>query len=428
MEAFPLHDLVQKVLGDYFRPEGRPPGTPYRLLPMWRQKVDRTREGLAVLASFVEVHLAREGHDGPVGINLLTKVQLPNLATLYGAMLAGVDYVLMGAGIPRDIPGVLDSLAAHRPATIPFGVEEGRSSDSRGRNGERELLRFDPRDHWLEEPKEALTRPRFLPIVAAGSLARMLVRKANGAIDGFIVEGPTAGGHNAPPRGRLKTDDGGEPIYGERDEVDPDEMRKLGLPFWLAGGEGSPEALRRAREVGAAGVQVGTLFAYAEESGLDPAIKQTVLGKVARNEVEVRADVRASPTGFPFQIVQLEGTASSPRVYEARKRKCDLGYLRTPYRRDDGRIGYRCPAEPVAAYVRKGGREEDTQGRQCLCNALMADVGRGQVREEGTEPPLVTSGSDLSRMGEFLGGRERYSAKDVVEYLVSGVRAAPRSG
>ena len=30
---------------------------------------------------------------------------------LYGAMLAGVDYVLMGAGIPRTIPGILDSLA-----------------------------------------------------------------------------------------------------------------------------------------------------------------------------------------------------------------------------------------------------------------------------------------------------------------------------
>ena len=30
---------------------------------------------------------------GKVGINLLEKVQLPNLATLYGAMLAGVDYV-----------------------------------------------------------------------------------------------------------------------------------------------------------------------------------------------------------------------------------------------------------------------------------------------------------------------------------------------
>lgn len=32
-------------------------------------------------------------------------------------MLAGVDYILMGAGIPSEIPALLDSLAAGSPAT-----------------------------------------------------------------------------------------------------------------------------------------------------------------------------------------------------------------------------------------------------------------------------------------------------------------------
>ena len=35
---------------------------------------------------------------------------MPHLASIYGAMLAGVGYVLMGAGIPLHIPGVLDAL------------------------------------------------------------------------------------------------------------------------------------------------------------------------------------------------------------------------------------------------------------------------------------------------------------------------------
>ena len=78
-----------------------------------RRQMSRERQQLTMLANFVEIFLAREGHDGIVGINLLTKVQMPTLPSLYGAMLAGVDYVLMGAGIPREIPGVLDALAQH---------------------------------------------------------------------------------------------------------------------------------------------------------------------------------------------------------------------------------------------------------------------------------------------------------------------------
>ena len=93
--------------------------------------------------------------------------------------------------------------------------------------------------------------------------------------------------------------------------------------------------------------------------------------------------LRASPTGFPFKVVQLEGTMSSDPVYQSRERVCDLGYLRTAYRMENGRIGYRCPAEPVDTYVAKGGVLEETIGRKCLCNALMADVGVGQVRDGG---------------------------------------------
>ncbi|MFX4805988.1 hypothetical protein ABTB42_20590, partial [Acinetobacter baumannii] len=63
---------------------------------------------LTVVANFVEVWLAKQGHNSPIGINLLEKIQVPTVPSLFGAMLAGVDYVLMGAGIPRQIPGVLD--------------------------------------------------------------------------------------------------------------------------------------------------------------------------------------------------------------------------------------------------------------------------------------------------------------------------------
>ena len=67
MSAFPMPGVAAQVLARYFRPGGRAPGTAYTLLPLYRQQVDQAREALTVLAAFVEVYLAREGHDGLVG-------------------------------------------------------------------------------------------------------------------------------------------------------------------------------------------------------------------------------------------------------------------------------------------------------------------------------------------------------------------------
>src|SRR5690606_23985879 len=139
---------------------------------------------------------------------------------------------------------------------------------------------------------------------------------------------------------------------------------------------------------------------------------------------------RASPTGFPFKVVSIEGTMSEPDTYEARRRVCDLGYLREVYRTEDGGHGYRCASEPVADYVRKGGNAADTVGRKCLCNALMADIGLGQARKRGAEElPLVTSGDDLAAIVPMM-GEDGYGASDVLDYLMrlpQGAHSAERS-
>ncbi len=188
-------------------------------------------------------------------------------------MLAGVDYVLMGAGIPREIPAVLDALAHHRLAS--FRLEAIGLA-----NGAAPMIALDPADYWCAPAP--LKRPRFLPIVASNSLAAMLAHKLGQGINGFVIEGPTAGGHNAPPRGAPEFNDRGEPLYGSRDEVDLERIRELGLPFWLAGGTGHPAALQRALASGAAGIQVGTLFAFCGESGLTADLKVSVLASAAR--------------------------------------------------------------------------------------------------------------------------------------------------
>jgi NAD(P)H-dependent flavin oxidoreductase YrpB (nitropropane dioxygenase family) len=380
-------------------------------IPMYTIDGGRELLELTVVASFVEVFLAKEGHGGPVGINLLEKIQLPTLPTLYGAMLAGVDYVLMGAGIPREIPAVLDRLALHEDAALKLSVEDAAPHEDH-------RVHFRPRD-LLGPHAPPLRRPFFLAIVASDVLATTLARKSQGRVDGFVVEGPVAGGHNAPPRGALTLNERGEPIYGPRDAVDLAKLRALELPFWLAGAYGTAERLHEARAAGAHGVQVGTAFAFCRESGFPDETKRLLLERSRRGEGVVLTSAVASPTGFPFKVVAWEGSLSDEAVYRARPRVCNLGYLRRPYRRADGTLGYRCPGEPEELYARKGGKES-TAGRICLCNGLLAAVGLPQgSRSDAVEPPVITSGDDFTQLARLLGGgRTMYSAADVIASLL----------
>jgi len=412
LAQFPVPEIAQKILKKYFVPGGKRKDVPYQLLPLYTANPSLFLQALTVVSNFAEVFLAKEGHRGEVGINYLEKIQFPLLPSLYGAMLAGVAYVLIGAGIPREIPGVLDQLVHHQEVSIRLHVENAASEDDF-------RIRFDPK-RILSQKLPELARPKFLAIIASATLASALAKKSTGKVDGFVIEGPTSGGHNAPPRGPLQLNAKGEPIYGSKDEVDLEAVKALGLPFWLAGSYGNPEQLKRAREWGAAGVQVGTAFAYCRESGLSEEIKYKLLQKARRGEGEVFTDPVASPAGFPFKVVKMEGSMSEPEVYAARPRVCDLGFLRHLYKKEDGSLGYRCPAEPIDTYVKKGGRIEETVGRKCLCNGLLATIGLPQRQGNGyLEPPIVTSGDDLNKIARFLKkGETSYSASDVIEQLL----------
>jgi nitronate monooxygenase len=417
LDAFPFPEMARRIWQEYFVADGKPVDAPYPLTPVHQRKDLRKAIELCIVSNFVEVFLAKEGHKNPVGINFLEKVQMPHLASIYGAMLAGVGYVLMGAGIPLHIPGVLDLLAAHHAAEYKLSVTGAVQ-------GQDTQMHFNPAD-YAEGPLPLLHRPKFLAIVSSNTLATTMLRRATGRVDGLVIESPTAGGHNAPPRGKLQLNENGEPIYGERDQVNIAELRTLGVPFWLAGGYGSPEKVREALDQGAAGVQVGTAFAFSQESGLRPDLKKSLLTHAATGTGEVFTDPLASPTGFPFKVALLDGSYSDPDVAAARTRICDLGYLREPYNAPDGNIGYRCAAEPVANYVAKGGKIEETVGRKCLCNALLANIGHAQRRKNDViEPALVTIGDDLNTVVQFMApGHESYSAAEVVASLLSKVAA-----
>jgi NAD(P)H-dependent flavin oxidoreductase YrpB (nitropropane dioxygenase family) len=328
-----------------------------------------------------------------------------------------VDVVLMGAGIPSSIPGVIARLARWEDAELRLSVEDNQQDEP-------VQMRFSPRE-LFGLPAPPLRRPQFLAIVSSHVIAKALQKKANGPVDGFVIEDYTAGGHNAPPRKARR----GEAVFASgfssADVPDLAEFRALGVPFWLAGSCATPERLRAARAAGAAGVQIGTPFAFCDESAILPELKRDVVERAKRRRLSVVTDFEASPTGYPFKRIVREEQPEEIAALRARARVCDLGYLRRPYHDAAGRLGYRCAGEPVQTYLHKGGDEADTANKLCLCNQLLATIGLAQERDTGVELPLLTAGEELSEIARFVGPlQSSYTAGDVIRFMQGRAPAA----
>ena len=385
MSAYPHQETITEIIDRFFIEGGREAGKPYLDVPKLSIKGNLFSNKLLAVASFVEVWLAKEGHNGLIGMNILEKIQLAIPAQLYGAMLAEVDYILIGAGIPAQVPHLLNEISQGSKVAMKVDVADTK---------EKHYLHFDPRTLGLDN--FPIKRPLFLAIVTSHALVAYLNKDEETKPDGYVIEFHVAGGHNAPPRAKNHVNDEGEAVYNELDIPNLEKIHASGSPFWLAGGYATPEKVKEAISYGAQGVQVGSLFALANESGFTNENRSSILVSLADPTMRVMTDASASPTGFPFKVIQNNQTLSNDNLYKERTRICDLGYLRTMFQREKGGIGYRCPAEPLDNYEFKNGQVDQAQGSKCLCNALMADIGLGQVRPDGrTEISLLTFGSDL---------------------------------
>ncbi len=393
-------------------PNGKPVSVPLTL--------DEDVIELLIATGFAEVWLAKEGHAGKIFINFLNKVELPLIYVLYGAMLAGVDGVVVGAGNPEGLPALCRQLTTHAAVTHEISVLYRKT-------GEEFQIIFDPKQ--IAEGKLAtrpLPKPAFLAIVSLERLVELLAKSETLPPDGFIIEHHTAGGHNANPVGPLVKDELGQPVYSEKDEADLAAIRAVGIPFWLAGGYGSRDKLQEALAHGANGVQVGTAFALAEESGMKPAYRSAILAalKSGVSDAELVRTTTFSPTGFSFKVAQLQDTLSDENVYTDRKRVCDIGLLQQrgftqPDEHGLRTLFQRCPAGPVEPYINKRGLARNTEERRCLCNGLLSCVGLGQVKqiqgESVEEPAIVTLGNHLDGVRRLSRqGQAHYYVEDVV--------------
>ncbi len=379
---------------------------------------------LVVLSAFAEVWLAKQGHDGNIFINFLKKVELPLVYGMYGAMLAGVDGVIVGAGNPDGLAAIRSQLVNHEPVSIPLQVLYRES-------GENFHVAFDPKEIASGNlTREPLKSPAFLAIASLQNLVKGLAESTSMKPDGFIIEHHTAGGHNASPQGPLMLDEEQQPIYGEDDDPDIESIHRIGIPFWLAGGYGNKEKLQEAITLGATGVQVGSIFAMSEESGMDPDYRIAFM-KQLKNESDDSKLVKTtlvSPTGFPFKVLQLEGTMAYDTIYKHRLRVCDIGLLQQlglskPDENGIRRLFQRCSAAPIEGYINKRGLMHNTKDRRCLCNGLLSAVGLGQVISNGDspkqEPAILTLGNHIDGIRRLSrSGQTRYWVRDVIEDIL----------
>ena len=350
----------------------------------------------------MEVKRAQSGHRGQVGINVMWKCALTVLPSIYGAMLAGVDALLCGAGVPMELPAIVAKLRdgedlGFEPLTggtthVHLQVAQDCPAEF--------LARFEP--------------PKMIPILSNFAFPKRLLdtwQKSYGARPfAFVLENHAAGGHNAPPRNKSD--------FTAQDDLEGyfEKVVALGVPVFVAGdfkNGGTHEDYEFWRARGAYGVQVGSRFALCNESGMRADLREKIIASNRVGQTKIETSPRYSPTGYPLKFVDMPGTLARPELHEERRRVCNRMYLAQSHfkQNSDGTLteSYLCPAQSEAQYTRGGGDAGDLEGRICLCNALLSTA--GFYTDE--EAPLVTLGQSGAQVHEAL------SARQVVESILT---------
>ncbi len=205
-----------------------------------------------------EIRLAREKTKGIVGVNIM--VAMSNFVDMVKASIAEkIDVIFAGAGMPLELPSYLT--------------------------------------------KDSTTK--LVPIVSSARAARLIcekwVSKYDYLPDAVVVEGPKAGGHLG-----FKPEQIEDEKYSLENlipeviaELKPFE-KKYGrkIPVIAAGGIYTGEDMYNIMKLGAAGVQMGTIFVTTNECDASDSFKQAYIG--AKQE---DIGIIKSPVGMPGRAI-----------------------------------------------------------------------------------------------------------------------------
>ncbi|MDR1556017.1 MAG: nitronate monooxygenase family protein [Tannerellaceae bacterium] len=236
-----------------------------------------------------EIRRAKEKSKGIIGVNIM--VALTNYADMVRTSIAEkADVIFAGAGLPSDLPSYL--------------------------NGD--------------------SHTKLVPIVSSSRAARIICDKwknnYNYLPDAIVVEGPKAGGHLGFKVNQLQDEHFAlEQLIPEVITVAASYNDEKKIPVIAAGGISSGNDIRRFLDMGASGVQMGTIFITTDECDASDTFKNVFVN--ARQE-----DVKIiqSPVGMPGRAIDGEFIQSVEKGQEKPKscpfhciKTCD--YTKSPY-------------------------------------------------------------------------------------------------
>ncbi len=268
-------------------------------------------------AAYEEVSLAK-AEKGFAGINIMGALAKDFNDSVKGAIDAGADAIISGAGLPLSLPAI-------------------------------------------QPPKDTA----LIPIVSSARALEIICKKwekLGYRPDAVVLEGPLAGGHLGFRIDQVELES------NRLENLLPlvkDMAKKFGdFPVIVAGGIFTHKDIVQFMSKGADGVQMGTRFLATDESSATETYKQAVV--LAKEEDIVVAHRPGSPCGLPFRVIKQSPMYVSS-LKRLRKPKCDKGYVLM--KDAEGKFTV-CPAK------------EDNKDYFCICNGLLSSAGFNPVEEE----------------------------------------------
>lgn len=254
-----------------------------------------------------ELRKAREKTKGIIGVNIM--VALSNFSDMVRTAIAEkADIIFSGAGLPLDLPAYL-----------------------------------------TPESKTLL-----VPIVSSARAAKVICDKwqANYSYlpDAIVVEGPKAGGHLGFKKEQIEDESYSlEYLVPEVAAVAAQYSDKKNIPVIAAGGIATGEDISRIMKLGAAGVQLGSLFVPTHECDASSVFKQVFIDSSQKDAMIIQSPVgmpgrafggnfirsvnegNEKPKSCPYHCIKTCDYTKSPyciikALYNAAKGNMDKGY------------------------------------------------------------------------------------------------------
>jgi len=268
-------------------------------------------------AAYEEVSLSKI-QGGVVGINIMGALAKDFNDSVRGALDAGADVIISGAGLPLNLPAI-------------------------------------------QPPKDTA----LIPIISSARALEIICKKWSKLSyrpDAVVLEGPLAGGHLGFRMDQIDLDS--NKLENLLPPVKEMAQKFGGFPVIVAGGIYTHQDIKRFMNMGADGVQMGTRFLATNESSASDTYKKAVVAATAEDIVVAHRP--GSPCGLPFRVIKQSPMYVSS-LQRLRKPKCDKGYVLM--KDADGKFTV-CPAK------------EDNKDYFCICNGLLSSAGYNPAEEE----------------------------------------------